>query len=350
MTSDFLIYGANGFLGRAIARLAVQQGHRPLLAGRNESAVRALAAELGLDHRAFAVDDSASLDSALAEVPVVLNCAGPFSHTAEAIVEACIRTKTHYLDITGEIPVFEKLNAKDAQAKAAGVMLLPGVGFDVMATDCLALYLKQRLPSATHLTLAFHIDGPAPMPPGTGATILELLPLGTNVRSEGVIRLAPSIFMEQDFDFGRGPQRSRRLNWGDVYTAYHSTGIPNIQVYAAFSRTLAIKMRSLELMRPLLKKPWFRRLIQKTLPNGPTVEQRSATRAHVLGRVEDNEGNSATALLHGPEAGVTWTSESALLAIKRTLAGQAPTGYQTPASAYGPDITLECPGTTRQDL
>jgi short subunit dehydrogenase-like uncharacterized protein len=350
MPSDFLIYGANGFLGQAIARLAVAKGLHPTLAGRNEPAIKALATELGLDHIAFAINEPAKMDVALANVLAVLNCAGPFTRTAAAIADACIRTNTHYLDITGEITVYQAHAARDAQAKAAGVMLLPGIGFDVMATDCLALHLKQRLPSATHLTLAFHIDGPAPMPPGTVSTVLEIVPLGTNLRKDGVIQPASSLHAEQRIDFGQGPLNARRLTWGDVFTAYHSTGIPNIQTYAAFPGKLAIKMRSVEMLKPLLRSARVRDVIRRFVPAGPTVAQQAATKAHIWGKVEDDTGNRAVSRLHGPEAGVVWTSEAALLGIQRVLAGDAPTGYQTPASAFGADIVLECPGVTREDL
>jgi short subunit dehydrogenase-like uncharacterized protein len=64
-------------------------------------------------------------------------------------------------------------------------MLLPGVGFDVVPTDCLALHLKQRLPSATRLRLAFQSVGPAGLPPGTQRTAIELLNYGDRVRRNG---------------------------------------------------------------------------------------------------------------------------------------------------------------------
>ena len=188
------------------------------------------------------------------------------------------------------------------------------------------------------------------MPPGTVRTVLELVPLGTNLRKDGIIQPASALHAEQKIDFGQGTMNTRRLTWGDVFTAYHTTGIPNIQTYAAFPGKIAIKMRSLEFMRPLLRSARFRAMIQKRVPSGPTAEQQAATKAHVWGHVEDDEGRTATARLHGPEAGVIWTSNAALISIRQILAGQAPAGYQTPAGAYGPDIVLQCPGVTREDL
>ncbi len=154
MNANFLLYGANGYTGELIARFAVQQGLRPILAARNSQKVAPLAAELGLDYRAFALDNKQAIDSALADIAVVLNCAGPFSQTSAPMVAGCLRSQTHYLDITGEINVFEEVASQDKLAKTTGVILLPGVGFDVVPSDCLAAHLKGRLPSATRLTLA----------------------------------------------------------------------------------------------------------------------------------------------------------------------------------------------------
>lgn len=185
MSSDFLLYGSTGFVGNAVARLAVQRGLRPIVAGRNAAKVEAQAAELGVEHRVFSLDDSAAMDKALADVAIVLHCAGPFIYTSKPMMEGCLRTGTHYMDITGEIPVYEALAARDAESKAREVMLLAGVGFDVVPTDCLALHLKQRLPTATRLTLAFHSLGPAGLPPGTVTTMMEMIPYAAKLRRNG---------------------------------------------------------------------------------------------------------------------------------------------------------------------
>lgn len=152
---DFIIYGANGYTGALIAREAVRRGMRPILAGRRADSIAGLAGELGLQHRAFSLDTRAKLDDAIRGNALVLHCAGPFKHTSRPMADACLRVGTHYLDITGEEQVFEMLAARDAEAKAARVVLFPGVGFDVVPSDCLAAHLKRRLPSATRLALGF---------------------------------------------------------------------------------------------------------------------------------------------------------------------------------------------------
>ncbi len=350
MTARFLLYGANGFVGAEIARRAVRQGLQPIVAGRNRERIASLARELGVEQRAFALDDSAALDAALRDVSVVLHCAGPYVFTSRHMADGCMRCGTHYLDITGEIPVYEALAARDADARARGVMLLPGVGFDVVPTDCLALHLKQRLPSATSLTLAFHSRGPAGLPPGTLNTMLTLLPHGDRVRRDGRLVSPPRGSRSRMIDFGRGAVRATMITWGDVFTAHYSTGIGNITVYTVVPGALRWQLSGLRRLRALFRLTAVRKLVRHAVPTGSTPDQRARTNVSVWGEVRDDAGRTTSARLYGPEAGVEWTAGCALAALRRVLAGDAPPGFQTPAKAYGSDFVLEMTSVTRQDL
>jgi short subunit dehydrogenase-like uncharacterized protein len=352
MTDTFLLYGSTGFVGEAIARLAVQRGLRPLLAGRSAEKLAPQAGELGLDYRAFALEDTPALERALSETGAVLHCAGPYVHTFQPMVDACLRCAAHYLDITGEIPVYQSLFGRDERARERGVMILPGVGFDVVPTDCLAVYLKRRLPSATNLTLAFHSKGRAGLPPGTANTMVETLGRGGSVmrRRGGRLEAGPRLGKSRGIDFGDGPRPATLIGWGDVFMAFHSTGIGNIEVYStAMPRLVAA---AVWLLKPAFRLPGVRRAVRAGLPAGmvgSTPEQRAGTRMVVWGQVEDLPGNKATARLYGPEAGVEWTARAALAAVQKVLGGDAPPGFQTPATAYGPDFVLECEGVRRED-
>ncbi|MBI5828547.1 MAG: saccharopine dehydrogenase NADP-binding domain-containing protein [Chloroflexi bacterium] len=293
MPAGFLLYGANGFVGDAIARLAVQQGLQPILAGRDAAKIESQATELGVARRVFGLDDSATMDQALREVLVVLHCAGPYLYTSKPMVEACLRTGTHYLDLTGEIPVYEAIAARHAEAKAHGVMLLPGVGFDVAPTDCLAMHLKQRLPSATRLTLAFYVQGPAGLPPGTQRTAIELVPYGNRVRRHGRLETPERAMKTRPIDFGDGPLPATQLTWGDVFTAYYSTGIPNIADYAVLPKGLRRQLAAMAALRPLFKWAAIRDLFKRGVQPGPTADERAKTVTHVWGEVEDDQGRSA---------------------------------------------------------
>ncbi len=354
MDTPVLLYGANGFTGTLIAHLAVQRGLRPILAGRNAAQLAALAAALKLPYQVCGLEDASALDRALHAVDVVLHCAGPFLHTWRPMVEACLRTGTHYLDLTGELPVYAALAARDAHAKAAGVMLLPGVGFDVVPTDCLAAHLKRRLPSATHLTLAFWQAGPARPSRGTATTAVEsVLPVGTTVRRQGQLATLPHASQARLIDFGPGRRKATLFPWGDVFMAFYSTGIPNIADYAVLDPTLGPLLTAARYLRPVFGWSIVRNGLKRAIrsrPAGPTAAERAATRTHVWGEVRDAQGNAAVARLHGPEAGYTWAPRTALAVVQQVLAGVAPPGFQTPALAYGPDFVLGDADVTREDL
>jgi short subunit dehydrogenase-like uncharacterized protein len=230
------------------------------------------------------------------------------------------------------------------------VILLPGAGFDVVPTDCLALHLKQRLPTASRLTLAFRSKGPAGLPPGTQRTAIELLPYGIRVRRDGALVRAEHPSTAISVDFGDGPLPADLITWGDIFTAWISTGIPNIAVYfaapAAYRRQLAFART----IAPLAGFAPLRRLLLKTVRPGPDAELRARTTALVWGEATDGEGRRVAATLQGPEAGLEWTTITALGAVEKVMAGLAPAGYQTPATAFGAGFVLEGEGVTLQDI
>lgn len=350
MAAEFLLYGSYGYTGRLIAERARAQGLTPLLAGRDASALAAQAAELGMPHRTFALDDTAALDAALRETRVVLHAAGPFSRTARPMVDACLRTGAHYLDITGELGVFEMVAALDGKARTAGVMMMPGAGFDVVPSDCLAAHLKRRLPSATSLTLAFQAIGGASR--GTLTTMAENAGAGGAVRRGGRIVRVPAAYRSMQVDFGRGPVTVTTIPWGDVSTAFHSTGIPDVEVYTR------VPARQVRLLRATRRLGWLmgsapvqglmKRAIRKG-PPGPTPEQRERGASLLWGRVEDADGRRAVTRLRTPE-GYTLTARTAVEAVRRVLAGEAPAGFQTPSRAYGADWITEFEGVEREDV
>ncbi len=348
--STFLLYGANGYTGRLIAREAVVRGLHPVLAGRNAEAIGALARELGLEHRIFSLDRrDAGPTVNLEGVQAVLHCAGPFAHTAKPMVDACLEARVHYLDITGEISVFESLAARDTEAMAAGILLMPGAGFDVVPSDCLAAHLHRRLPTAKHLALGFQNIGRYSR--GTATTIVENLHRGGAVRRGGVLTSVPAAWQTREIDFGKGPTLAVTIPWGDVSTAYRSTGIGDIEVYTAMSRW---QLRMMRLSRPFgwaLRSSRVQNYLKRRIqagPPGPSDEERARGRTYLWGEVEDGQGRRMISRLRGPE-GYTFTVLTALAAMTRVLNGDAPAGYQTPSLAYGPDFVLEVPGVERVD-
>jgi short subunit dehydrogenase-like uncharacterized protein len=288
MTEAWLLYGANGYTGELIARRALAAGERPVLAGRSADSVGRLAAELGLEQRVFALDDPAAVDRGLAGVRAVLHCAGPFSHTAAPMADGCLRARVHYLDITGEIDVFEGMAARNPAALRAGITLLPGVGFDVVPSDCLAAHLHRRLPSATHLALGF--QGSALLSRGTATTMAQNLHRGGAVRREGRIVPVPTAWKTRVIDFGAGPVSAITIPWGDVATAYHTTGIPNIEVYMAAPRSMRAILKMARPLAPLLGTRSVQSILKRWIqsrPPGPGAAHRARARSRLWGEARD---------------------------------------------------------------
>ena len=348
MANTFLIYGANGYTGELITRMAAERGLKPILAGRNEAKIADLAAKYGFEYRVFSLEDTAKVDAALQEVDMVLHCAGPFSITSQLMVEACIRNKKHYTDITGEISVFETCAAFGKKAEAAGIMVMPGVGFDVVPSDCLARHLKDRLPSATNLSLAFY--GVGRLSHGTAATMTMNIGKGGAIRKDGKITGVKAAWKTQEIDFGEVIKTGVTIPWGDVSTAFYSTGIPNIEVFTVVPPSNLKMMKASRYLGWLLATGPFQSYLQGKIPaGGPSDKERAKGKTLLWGKASDTDGNTVESRMQGPE-GYTITAIAALNIAEKILAGNFTAGYQTPAKAYGADLVLEIDGVTRQDV
>lgn len=348
MSDNFLIYGANGYTGELIVRYSVERGMKPILAGRNANKVKALAKQYNLDFRVFALEETEKLESALREVSVVLHCAGPFSLTSKPMVEACLRTGRHYLDITGEIAVFEEMASLDNRAKESNVMIMPGVGFDVVPSDCLAKHLKNRLPSATNLTLAF--SGLGGISHGTQATMTMNVGKGGAVRRNGKITQVPAAWKTREIDFGEVKNLAVTIPWGDVSTAFYSTDIPNIEVFTVVPPD---RLKLLKLSRYigwLLATHPVQNYLQSQIPTGgPTDEDRANGKTLLWGEASDDNGNRVESRQQGVE-GYTLTALASLRIVGKILAEDFRIGFQTPAKCYGADLILEIEGSKREDV
>ena len=332
-----LIYGAYGYTGELITREAHEQGLDVAVGGRNGTKTRGIGLELGVESRVFAPDEAGEkLDG----IDVVLNCAGPFVETYEPFVDACLATNTAYLDITGELSVFEAIAERDREAEKAGVLLLPGLGFEVVPTDCLACHLHDRLPGATHLRLG--VDPEITPSGGTLASLVEHADSDGLVRRDGVIEPTPVGEHSRQIGFGSGPQHAITAPLGDVSTAYYTTGIENIDTYVAVPERAA---RLLNLARPLSialglspVKRGLKRL-GRAVASGPSEQERERDRAFIWGEVTDGE-TTLVSRLETPEP-YSLTVDATTSALHRLEAMESlPTGFETPAVAFDADFVL----------
>jgi short subunit dehydrogenase-like uncharacterized protein len=350
VSDGLLIYGGNGYTAALLAREALAQGLRPMLCGRDRARTKQAAERFGLGHRVARLDAPRELKNALGGITVVVNAAGPFADTTAPLVAACLDNGVHYLDVSGEADTLDFVSGRHAEARAAGVMLMPGVGFDVVPSDCLARHVVARLSHPRRLSIG--ITGLRSASRGSARTTIDQIGKKVLVRRGGrLCRVAPAS-LERRFDYGHGPSASLAVSWADVISAYYSTGVPDIDVY--FEATPAVRA-ALITSRHLgwwMSYPPIQRYLKtwtRFLPEGPGEEERAITTAVVVAEAEDEEGRCVTARLRTPEV-YTFTAMTAVAIARRVLGGDCQAGYETPSRIYGSDFVLSFPGVFREDL
>ncbi|KTD59818.1 saccharopine dehydrogenase [Legionella sainthelensi] len=335
--NNWMIYGANGYTGELIAREAKVRGLNPILAGRNQKALLSLAKELGFNSRVFDLSDQKNIISQLSNVQLVLNCAGPFSATSQQMITACIQSGSHYIDITGEISTFEYAHNQNLRAEESNIVLCPGVGFDVTPTDCIAAQLKQMLPDANYLALGF--DSNSAMSPGTAKTAVEGLALGGKVRINGQIKIVPLAWKTRFIDFGRGEKLATTIPWGDISTAFYTTGIPNIEVYVPISPKRLSILKRANYIRWLLGLSLIQNFLKKKAAGqkGPNTEQFKSQLTYVWGEAKNAHGISKTVRITTAN-GYALTVASSLKIAEYLLKNKVKGGYRTPSQLMGADF------------
>jgi len=318
-----LIYGATGYTGRMIAKQAKAVGLNVVISGRNKAKLDELANILSVGAVAFELQDGAALHRNLDGISVVLNCAGPFAHTAEPLMKACIKRGIHYLDITAEINVYRQAESMHDLAYEAGSMLLPGVGWDVVPTDCLAMTLAEHVREPVRLRIALQVAGA--MSRGSAVSAREIIGAGLLSRVNGALTIKSDANTDF-FDFGAGKVACVPFSFGDLITAWHSTGIPNIEMYVHVSGD-AFPSGNVE-----------------CLPDGPSPEERVANNARAVVEVTGADGDIHRAVIETAN-GYSYTPLAAVAAARQVLSGLSQPGFQTPATVFGAQFALGIPGT-----
>ena len=352
MKENFLIYGCYGYTGKLISEHAAQLGLKPILAGRDAARAEALAKELNLPFRVFDLNDEQQVITNISDVKVVLHCAGPFRYTSKVMTAACMKSKTHYLDITGEFDVFESMFNLDKAAKAAGVLLMPGVGFDVVPTDCLSLYLKNKIPNVDTLELALMMRG-GRISHGTAITVAENLGESGMVRRNGKLeKVENGTLLRQIKLQDKKSYTGVAIPWGDISTAYRTTGIPNITVYNCLPPKVIKSMKMSNRIGFILRlRPVKNFIINriKQRPAGPNETERQNSTSVVWGEVKNASGAGVRAMLELPE-GYTLTALTAVKIAQNIVEKEPPHGTHTPAGVFGADFILQFDKVKRIDL
>jgi len=347
---NWMIYGATGFTGKLVAAEAVKRGHRPILAGRNPEKLARLAADLDLAYVAFTLDDVNLIAEHIADMDIVYHAAGPFIHTAEPMLKACLATKTHYLDITGEIHIIERTFAYDETARKIGISLISGAGFDVVPTNCLAKYVADQVPGAHKLEIV--IAAISRVSAGTAKSAIEMAHMPGKIRRNGIL---------EDYPMGVGGRKVKMplgeiyvlpIPWGDLDTAYRATGIPNITTYLQMPEAMVSLTRmSAPILKTIFQSSFMRKnagALMNLFAHGPSDHLRETGRSFIWAKAEDDAGNFAEAWLETLEA-YQFTAVVAVLAVEHIVANQ-PAGALPPAIAFGADFVLEVEDTQRHDV
>lgn len=308
-----MIYGAAGYTGSMTSELAHAAGLALVLAGRKAEPLSALAAQTQAESRAFGLDNDAAIDKALSDVSVVLNCAGPYMYTAGPLMRAALRNGVHYLDIAAELDSYHLAEKLDAQAKAAGVMLLPGSGGSVAMLGCLAAHAIERVSEPRKISIALHVSGS--MSRGSAVSASENLTTQTLIRVGGQLATRNSTAPDF-FDFGAGLVSCFPVTLPDLITIGMATGVPDIETFVRVSGN-AFPTGDLSAM-----------------PAGPTIEERNANRYQAAIQVIAANGLQVCSVLDTVN-GYTFTPMAAAEAARRVLAGDYRSGFQTPAGLFG---------------
>ncbi len=321
-----MIYGATGYTGRMAVEHAKALGLDLVIAGRTAEKLESLAAQLDVPFRVFKPNELTA--QSLEGIAVLLNFAGPFVQTADALMQACIQAGVDYLDITAEINVYRRVEQLGAQAARANVMLLPGVGWDVVPTDCLAMHVARRVSQPRSLRIALQVTGS--MSRGSALSVGEIIGAGLLARVDGQLVATPDA-QPRHFDFGDGPVLCAPLSFGDLVTGWHSTGIPDIAMFVHISGDA------------------FPEGDLSQLPEAPSVEQRETHRARAVAEISGADGSVARSVIETVN-GYTYTPLAAVEAARRVLSGERRPGFETPARLLGIGFAESIAGTTVTDF
>lgn len=158
---NIAIYGASGHTARFVIAEVLRRGHSPIAVGRGESRVATAVALHGADveTRIATLDSPEELNRALAGAEVVIHCAGPFLDTAQPLIEAALRNRVHYFDITAEQgSALSTLERFDAPARERGISVVPAAGFYGGLGDLLATYAMDGWTQADRIDIAIALD------------------------------------------------------------------------------------------------------------------------------------------------------------------------------------------------
>ena len=380
---DVVLYGASGFVGKQTVRYFAERAGtdvRWAIAGRDRHKLESVRIEVGIDVDILVADsqDLAAIDAIVSQTRVLLNTAGPFALYGDAIVDACVRYCTHYVDITGETPWVKGLiDRYHLQAATDGTRIIPCCGFDSVPSDLgaylLVRYLQRELGTNCTQVKAYY-QAAGGFNGGTLASGLNIFDRGELDLVANPFLLNPPESVPTDVDRHRDPTlpqydveletwvspffmgvvntRIVRRSWAlfDCWQEPYGTDF-SYQEYFKFDPPLAwlqsaAMVGGMALVGGAIAIPPLRHLLESTLPqvgSGPSEQTMNAGwfRCELLGW--GSQGQRVRGLIAdvgdpGNRATVKFVCESALcLAVDfdRLPGGAQRGGILTPATGLG---------------
>ncbi|GBG84622.1 hypothetical protein CBR_g38904 [Chara braunii] len=357
--ASILVYGATGYTGNLVAQKVKELGLSATLAGRNAEKVKTVADKVQLPYEVLDLSDSAKLDDLVGRHKLVLHIAGPYAVTSPPMLEACLRKKVHYLDVTGEARVVEAVKSRSEEAKSSGLTLMPAVGFDAAVGDAVASHLKRRLPTATHLDLGLVIPRFSTVKSfstrksisrGTLKSVLfSVLPDGGLAMRDGNLVEESVAARHRKFDLDGDDKGMSFSSFPacEIIVAGHSTGIPNISGYMPGHMKMP-PAGLVRMVRPLLTTNAFQKVagfaVDLLTPPGPEPKDVEDVHMSAVGEARDEAGGKVARAIATVGAPYPFTASCSLEVARRVLQGDFKPGFQTTTSAYGPDFLVSVPG------
>jgi len=374
MAKTIMLYGATGYSGGLIAgeanrlQRANAIGFRMVLAARNRLALSAMAKAHGMEARAFALNDRDRVVRELEGIDVVLNAAGPFAATAPRLATAALEKRCHYVDLNGEIDVYQSLDDLAPHAYDRNVCMVCSAGFTAAASGLLleeALRaVKTRYPSVAKLgAIRFSMSSPRAFSRGSVNTMWRSLrEQVTVVRDIGggshkaVLWHSPVAKLERSADFtppGRkaatvehetSPLKNphRRIvmaaNLVDTLTARLTAsrnGMPvrDIESYVEVGDATRLGYPLANLGTPALTSPIVRKLAAlaiDTLPEGPSRQERERERQMLLLTIEDPMQRPLIDWCLSTPNAYDFSARVALEIAQKAVVGSPQRGWKTP--------------------
>lgn len=345
MTSTIAILGASGLVGRAIiGELGASEERSLVFVGRDQARLSAAAAGAA-SAVTVAVGEDRDWAAILDRVPrpdLVLNLVGPSTETAPPVLDWCLRNGAHYCDVANELDAFGHILGRDDAAQLAGVSVVTGAGFGVVATEALVLALRGDRPPASSARVAA-MPGMVTKGRNVAASAVEVLAAGGRAYRDGVLtRIRPgSAYWRVPTPSG-GTIGGLGVAVGDLESTRRASGAGDVDAFTAEIPANAVVRAVLPALAKAVRFGPIRRAVEYVvgLTDSPGPASKDDDYVSLsYAQLDWANGESRAGWLKMGD-GYEFSGKVGAAVVLAQLAGAVPPGVHTPASVLGPDLAL----------